>query len=116
VPTAAGDVHGAGIIREQHAAKFQGGAQFTEGGGTGEIGARGESFWRAGGLLDASGDARGHFFLGGEAEDEPAAAGAFLDFNGGMNEALLRPAFGGAVFRAGMRPNQSGVSWNRRSI
>lgn len=93
-----GDVHGAGIVGQQGAAELQPGAKLGQAGLAGEI----ENGVFAGGLLNCGGDAGGEGGVGFRAEDEPAAAEALVDLKGGGNEAVLGPAFGGAVFRAGI--------------
>ena len=67
---------------------------------------RAEKFFR--GAINIGGDAGGGFLFRPDAKDQPAAIGAALDFDGGFDEALLRPAFGWAVFGAGIESKPGG--------
>ena len=54
-------------------------------------------------MRDFGGDLAGKFGVGVAAENQPATVRAFLKFNRRGDEAFARPAFGRAVFRAGVQ-------------
>lgn len=98
-----GDVHGPGVVREQHTAEFEQGHQFTKGSLTGEI-----YVWRVTCcvLPETSRNTRRKLDIARSAKNHPEAIRVLLDFAGCRDKTLNRPALGGAVFGTGIQGKQ----------